>query len=203
MEVDPDDPAGQSLLVRYPSVSDRDGDYVPSSVKIEAGAKSALDPHRSADIQPYMAQELGANLTVSGVVTIDAERTFWDKIVILHGLRRWYEIRGEFRHQGHRVSRHYYDVHQLLRSREGKAATLDQALALDCVRHARMFFNSKDMDLEHAHPGSFALAPVSEMLPALRRDYQSMASMIFGTVPAFDDVIHTIQGLERQINAKP
>ena len=43
---DDDDPDGQSLLVWYPSVA-ADGDtYVRPAVKIELGAKSALDPTR-------------------------------------------------------------------------------------------------------------------------------------------------------------
>ncbi|WP_352686406.1 hypothetical protein [Mesorhizobium sp. M0601] len=37
-------------------------------------------------------------------------------MVIAHGLRRWYEWRGELRQEGQRVSRHYYDLHCLLRS---------------------------------------------------------------------------------------
>lgn len=108
---DPDDPDQQTLLVRYPSVSTDADEYVKPTVKIEAGAKSALDPHRSATIRPYVADDMpAADLVVPDVVTIDAERTFWDKIVILHGLRRWHDNRGVLRQQGHRVSRHYYDI---------------------------------------------------------------------------------------------
>ncbi len=110
---DPDDPDKQTLLVRYPSVSTNPDEYVKPTVKIEAGAKSALDPHRSASIQPYVADDMPTtNLIVSDVVTIDAERTFWDKVVILHGLRRWHDNRGALRQQGHRVSRHYYDIYK-------------------------------------------------------------------------------------------
>ena len=48
----------QTLLVRYPSVSTNPDDYVKPTVKIEGGAKSALDPHRSATVQPYIADEI-------------------------------------------------------------------------------------------------------------------------------------------------
>jgi hypothetical protein len=37
---------------------------------------------------------------VPGVTAIEPPRTFWDKIVIVHGLRRWHEIRGELRQEG-------------------------------------------------------------------------------------------------------
>jgi hypothetical protein len=74
-------------------------------------------------------------------------------------------------------------------------------MAVDCARHARMFFNSLDLDLDHAEPGTFALAPTPAMVDALRRDYAAMAGMIFCDVPSFDDVIAAIGELERQVNA--
>ena len=198
---DPDDPDQQTLLVWYPSVSTNPDEYVKPTVKIEAGAKSALDPHRSASIQPYVADDMPTtNLIVSDVVTIDAERTFWDKVVILHGLRRWHDNRGALRQHGHRVSRHYYDIYKLSRSPVGQRAAKDRALALDCARHALLFFNSTDLDLIHAKPGTFSITPTSEMEDALKRDYQAMSGMIFGEVPDFVDVLEATRQLEQVIN---
>jgi hypothetical protein len=50
LELDPDDKDGQTLLFWYPAVTPTSHDYIRSAVKIESGAKSALDPtlrHRS------------------------------------------------------------------------------------------------------------------------------------------------------------
>lgn len=199
--LDQDDPDRQTLLIHYPSVSSDVSDYVKPSVKIEAGAKSALDPHRLVAIQPYIADDMqAANLVVPNVVTIDAERTFWDKVVILHGLRRWHDNRGQLRQQGHRVSRHYYDIYKLWRSPTGQRAVIDHALALDCARHARLFFNSADLDLLSARPGSFTITPTSAMADMLKRDYQAMAGMIFGDVPDLADVMRAIEEIEQTIN---
>ena len=198
---DDDDPDGQSLLVWYPSVA-ADGDtYVRPAVKIESGAKSALDPHTSVIVKPYVGSDMmGTDLSVPNVVTVDAERTFWDKVVILHGLRRWYERRGELRGGGQRVSRHYYDVHCLVASDVGTRALKDAAMASSCVRHARMFFNRPDLDLASAATGTFALAPHDGMIADLRRDYAAMATMIFGPVPRFEDVLTSITRLEEIVN---
>ncbi len=199
--LDPDDPDQQTLLIAYPAVSAQPGDYNPPTVKIEAGAKSALDPHRTTMVTPYLAEDvLNLMLTVNNVVTIDAERTFWDKVVILHGQRRWFERRGELRRQGQRVSRHYYDIYRLLRSDVGQRAARDLNLAKDCARHARMFFNSSDLDLATAHPGTFALSPLLEMDTQLRRDYTAMAGMIFGDVPEWETIVETIRQFEEQVN---
>lgn len=56
--VDPGDPDGQSLLFWYPSVTSARDDYVRPAVKIESGAKSALDPHQTLTIRPYASDEL-------------------------------------------------------------------------------------------------------------------------------------------------
>lgn len=199
--LDPDDSDQQTLLVAFPAVSAQAGDYNPPTVKIEAGAKSALDPHRSTRVTPYLAEDVpDLALEVSNVVTIDAERTFWDKVVILHGQRRWFERRGELRRQGQRVSRHYYDVYRLLNSDVGPRAARDLDLARDCARHARMFFNSSDLDLATSHPGTFALSPLPEMDTQLRRDYTAMAGMIFGEVPKWETIVETIRQFEEQVN---
>lgn len=202
VELDPDDPDHQSLLLSYPSVSAEGADYIRRAVKIESGAKSALDPHSPITIKPYVADELKeVPLEIANVTTVHADRTFWDKIVILHGLRRWWERRGELRGGGQRVSRHYYDVHRLAASPAGAAFVADLAMSEDCVRHARMFFNRPDLDLATAVRGTFALVPQNAMLASLRRDYTAMAGMIFGEVPAFDTIIESITDLENRINA--
>jgi hypothetical protein len=195
---DASDADGQTLLLEYPPVSDHDA-YVRPSVKIEAGAKSALDPHSPLSIRPYVADDLsGFDLSVPNVTTVDPSRTFWDKVLILHSLRHSFEIRGVLRGGGQRISRHYYDVDRMLRSEIGRQAATDRAMAIDCGRHERMFFPRVGQDT--AKPGSFALVPPPAMLALLRADYQAMTAMIFGEVPAFDTVIAGIAALEVQAN---
>jgi hypothetical protein len=131
VDIDEADTEGQTLLIGYPSVTGEESDYVRPTVKIECGAKSALDPHRTTTITPFVAGELqDLNLSTSDVTTIEPTRTFWDKIVIAHGLRRWFEIRGVVRQEGQRVSRHYYDLHLLRASDIGPIALADRQLAL-------------------------------------------------------------------------
>jgi hypothetical protein len=204
VEVDAADPDGQTLLLWYPEAEPRDDAYVRPVVRIESGAKSALDPNRLALIRPYIADDVvDLDLSVPDVVTIEPGRTFWDKIVIAHGLRRWHERRGVLRQEGQRVSRHYYDLHCLSRSDLGRAAMEDPSLGLDCVRHARMFFDRPDYDLVSARPGSFAIAPSAEMIDLLRRDYDNTVAMIFGTPPTFDAIYDSMLAIEAVINHRP
>jgi hypothetical protein len=201
VEPDPDDPDRQSLLLWYPTATAEGNAYIRRAIKIESGAKSALDPHAPVVVKPYIADDLpNIDLAVGNVTTVDPSRTFWDKVIILHGLRRWWDRRGELKGGGQRVSRHYYDVYRLLASEIGQKATGDVGMADDCVRHARMFFNRADLDLASAVPGSFALTPHDGMLADLRRDYEAMSGMVFGTIPTVDEVVAGIGELEQRIN---
>ena len=202
VEIDRSDPDGQTLLVWYPEVEPRDGAYVMPVVKIESGAKSALDPNCPVPIKPYISEEATElDLAIPEVTTIEASRTFWDKVVIAHGLRRWYERRGVLRQEGQRVSRHYYDLHCLLNSDVvGKAAPADGALGTDCVRHARMFFDRPDLDLASAVPGTFAVAPSDKMADALRTDYAKTTAMVFGRAPTFDEIMASATKIEEILN---
>jgi nucleotidyltransferase AbiEii toxin of type IV toxin-antitoxin system len=203
LEPDPADPDQQTLLFWYPAVTAAPDDYIQSAVKIEAGAKSALDPNMLTSVRPYAAVELpDISLEVTGITTVEPQRTFWDKIVILHGLRTWYDRRGQLRHGGQRVSRHYYDVFRLLQNPLGEKAQTDRPLAVDCARHARIFFNSPDFDLDHAVPGTLMLVPSPAMLEPLERDYAAMAGMIVGAVPPFDEVMDIVSALEVRLNER-
>ncbi|SHI27134.1 nucleotidyl transferase AbiEii/AbiGii toxin family protein [Pollutimonas bauzanensis] len=201
LERDPEDKDGQTLLFWYPAVTSESADYIRSAVKIEAGAKSALDPHTAATVSPYVANDLPyLDLRVSNVTTVKPERTFWDKIIILHGLRQWHDRRGELRHGGQRVSRHYYDVYQLMQYPDIVQWQADHALALDCAQHARLFFGSADLGLDTAAPGSFTLTPNVVMREALARDYRAMTGMILNDAPTFDAVVASAARFEKIVN---
>ena len=204
VEADSDDSDRQSLLLWYPTATTEGNAYIRRAIKIESGAKSAIDPHAPVVIKPYIADDLPNSLlwiTVGNVTTVAPSRTFWDKVVILHGLRRWWDRRGELKGGGQRVSRHYYDVYRFSASgRWGRMAVGDMAMAEDRVRHARMFSNRPDLDLASATPGSFALTPHDGMLADLRRDYEAMSGMVFGPIPTVDEVVAAIAELEQRLN---
>lgn len=200
LELDPEDKDGQTLLFWYPAVTAITGDYIRSAVKIESGAKSALDPHVVATVTPYIARDLpDLDLSVANVTTVKPERTFWDKVMILHGLRQWHDRRGELRHGGQRVSRHYYDVHQLMQATSAHEWQADHVLALDCAHHARLFFGSADLGLDTATPGTFTLMPGLAMRETLAKDYEAMVGMVFGEVPPLDAVLDSVKRLELAI----
>jgi hypothetical protein len=172
--VEPDNahPHEQTLLIWHPATAPH-SNYVRAAIKVESGAKSAPDPNREMPIRPYVDDDLPAlDLTVPAVRTVEPERTFWDNVVILHGLRSWFDSRGELKGGSQRVSRHYCDLHWLTQEAVGTTAAGGLDLCADGVAHARVFFNRHDFGVASAAPGSFALMPYDCMVDQLRTAYR-------------------------------
>ena len=54
---------------------------------------------------------------------------------------------------------------------------------------------------QEATPGTFKLVPPEYRFAALAADYEAMKDMLYGNVPSFETVMHTIRQLEQEINA--
>ncbi|MDE0332756.1 MAG: nucleotidyl transferase AbiEii/AbiGii toxin family protein [Nitrospinae bacterium] len=82
---DEDDDSRQMLFIEYPTLyPSGDVSYVSPRVKIEAGARSALDPNLICTVNPYISDELPDwSFDVDGIRTLVAERTYWEKLLIL------------------------------------------------------------------------------------------------------------------------
>lgn len=186
----------QTLLVHYPSLFGSRTDYVAPAVKIEGGARSARNPRDPARVEPYTQRVYDLGLAVPNVVTIRAERTFCDKIVILHGLRSGYDLDARLPEDAHRVSRHYYDLAMMKGTKTGEAAINDTALLADAFKHAQRFFPAKWRGLDNAFSKGCRIVPQDELREAIRRDYGKMQPMLFGSPPSFQDIMDAIQYIQ-------
>ena len=204
IELDPDDQDQQTLLIWYPQVTSAADGYIRAAVKIESGAKSALDPNRPAVIRPYVSDDVaGMDLNVTNVTTVVAERTFWDKAVNPAWVTgNGFERRSALRGGGQRVSRHYYDLYRLLESDTGRNAAGDFDLAADCVRACQDVLQqpgSQSGDGPFLVPST--LSPNRDMAADLARDYTAMTGMIFGEAPPFAQILDRVADFEATVNA--
>ncbi|MDE0407179.1 MAG: nucleotidyl transferase AbiEii/AbiGii toxin family protein [Alphaproteobacteria bacterium] len=202
LEADPDDAGGQTLLVAYPTLyPGGDAAYVPPRVKIEAGARSAVEPGVIRAVSPYVADDLPDwPFGIGNVATLAPERTFWEKLLILHGLHCGYRDAGRLPADRDRISRHYYDAAMIAATATGESALADTAL-LDAVRnHNLVAFRQAWKRFEEAVPGSLRLVPQPELLSAVERDYRAMRDMILGDAPAFGWIVDRLQDAEVAAN---
>jgi hypothetical protein len=200
--IDEDDQDKSTLLFQYPSLFEDDfSAYVQPRVKLEGGGRSALDPHENLSIQPYIAKTLKDwDLTVADIITISPERTFWDKVMILHGWYCGYRDENRLPKDRQRLSRHCYDVAMIYKAESGKKAIANVSLREDVRNHAQLFFNRGWMKLEEAIPGSIRLLPTEQLAKALKQDYQAMQGMMLGDVPDFNDILKELSELEAELN---
>ena len=134
---DDQDPDQQTLLVKYPTLYPGIDNYVLPQVKLEAGARSALDPNIMTTVGAYIEEELkdGWSLAVPNIRVIEPFRTYLDKLLILHGIHCGYRDQGRMPKEGGRVSRHYYDLAMMTGTEIGKAALANRELLKDVREH--------------------------------------------------------------------
>ena len=174
--------------------------YVKPVVRLEMGARSDHWPAGNYEIRPYAADQFPEQFESFNIPVraLAAERTFWDKIVVLHAEHHRPADKPRL---VDRLSRHYYDVARLYQDSIGAQALTQLELLQHVVDHQLIFFPRKWAKYEEAVPGSLRILPSQQRAQELGRDYRAMRDYFFGEVPEFPDVLATIQELENQVNS--
>ena len=193
ISIDPADP--QTVCFAYPRLFS-EGAILPI-IRLEIGALAAWTPTQEATITCFAAEQYPQIFRQPGTTlrTVAPERTFWEKVTILH--------KEAFRTNGKippRYSRHYYDLWCMGQSPVKEAAFQDLDLLRQVVTFKDRFYPSGSAHYELASPGTLRLMPPDDCLTALRNDYEHMKNMIFGEKPEFEEILTTIQEIEREIN---
>jgi hypothetical protein len=196
LQIDDGDP--QTILFAYPSLGDEDPGYIKPVIRFEFGARGAQLPAEQRPVVTYVQQAFPdlPGLNAVDVQTLGIERTFWEKATILHMLFH----QDAKKPLADRMSRHYYDMAQLIGHDAKTRALADIDLLDEVGHHKSVFFKAAWARYEDAKPGSLRLLPNEKLEAALRRDYAGMREMIIGDAPSFDDVMSAIAGLEAEIN---
>jgi hypothetical protein len=203
LRIDPDAGDGQCLLLDYTSVFPAmEAGYVRPVVKIEMGARSDDWPWETRNITPYVAEALphfvmDAQIPVR---TLTAERTFWEKAMLLHEET----FRPADKPRKPRMARHYYDLWCLTTQGVAERAVADHSLFDRVAEHREVFFRLSWVDYATIRPGSLRLLPPDSHLKAWRRDFDEMRGpMFFGEVPTFDEVLRVVGTFEKTFNGTP
>lgn len=190
----PEDP--QTICFQYPKIFEDSSTL--QVIRLEIGALAAWTPSVEKRITPYVAECYPKAFAQSStvVLTAAAERTFWEKTTILHHEAN----RPEHLPMPSRYSRHYYDLYCIAHS-ESKALAFENLPLLKKVVDFKMkFYPRKWAQYELAAPGTLKLLPPVYRMDALRKDYESMGNMMFGSYPDFDTLMQYIRELEDEIN---
>ena len=192
--IDGNDP--QTVKIVYPnSFSDTS---ILQEIRLEIGALAAWTPVRYTTITPYAAEQY-ARLFVqpsTEVLTVLPERTFWEKVTILHREA----FRPEDRPFPLRYSRHYYDLYKMMQTPVKDNALQDNDLLERVVKFKDKFYRCPWARYDLAKRGTMKLLPPEYNVAKLRSDYEHMQNMLFGEKPSFEEIMNTMAQLEKEIN---
>ncbi len=192
--IDEEDP--QTVIFAYTRSFD-DVSVLPV-IRLEIGALAAWTPAELKSITPYAAIEYPRLFSQpsTNILTVLPERTFWEKVTILH--------REAFRPESSvfpsRYSRHYYDLYCMAKSPVKDRALADTDLLARVVAFKDKFYRCPWARYDLAKRGTMRLMPPEYNIQKLRDDYAHMQNMIFGEKPEFEAILGMILDLENEIN---
>lgn len=195
-QIEVDEHETQTVNFTYPKLFGEDS--ILPMVRLEIGALAAWTPTTQSEIISYAAQQYGRifqNPSTS-VLTVMPERTFWEKVTILH--KEAFRTNGNF---PARYSRHYYDLFCMDASPVKAAAFRNLDLLARVVIFKDRFYPAGNAHYDLAKPGTMRLLPLEDCLPVLRDDYAHMRNMLFGEIPSFEEIMTCIARLEKEINS--
>ena len=192
--INKDDP--QTIIFKYPNIFTVEA--ILQEIKLEIGALATWSPVSVKTITPYAAEIYSRAFKKpnTNVLTVEPERTFWEKATILHHeANRPVDLL-----MPQRYSRHYYDLYCISKS-EFKDRSLKNFELLKKVTEFKMRFYPRGWArYQDAKPGTFKLLPPAHNLRLLEEDYENMREMIFGSRPEFKKMIDALIKLENEIN---
>lgn len=191
------DIGGQTICFNYPKIFDNKA--ILQVIRLEIGALAAWTPSKEKMIEPYIA-EFYPNvfeLPKTTVLTVSAERTFWEKVTILHQEAN----RPEKKIMPVRYSRHYYDIYCIANSEIKDIAYHNIALLEQVVNFKIRFYPRTWSKDEEIKIGTIRLCPPDYRIKELKKDYFNMSEMIYGEKPDFESLIECIRVVEKEINS--
>ena len=186
---------GCNLFIDYPGVFEKDA-YIRSNIKLEVGAFALGTPFALQTIDSYVAQTIPAlQEKCSDIPTVSVERTFWEKITILHYLHHLPENKPT----PPRHSRHMYDIYMLAKSPYMQQILSAKDLLVSIIGFDRKFYSKPGVDYDAVTLATLNLLPAEIRQKDLEKDYMQMRDMIYGDVPDWSQLQTFLSKLEGEI----
>ena len=185
----------KTILCEYPKIFE--SNYLTQNIRLEIGSLAAWTPAINIEILPIIG-DVYPNVfkEKTSIRTVSVERTFWEKATILHHEAN----RPESYSMPHRYARHFYDLYKISNSEFKDKALSDKDLLKKVTEFKMKFYPRKWARYEDVLNGKLRLIPDEYRLKEIEEDYNAMEEMIYGDYPRFDDLITSLEKLEKEIN---
>lgn len=181
----------ETIEVNYQSLFD-EVSYLPKRVLIEVSSRSLIEPNQEVAIKSMIDEQYAETDFAEQEFIVNAtnpQKTFLEKLILLH--EEFQKPQDKIKHL--RMSRHFYDIGQILSSEYGQAALQNTALFESIIAHRRVFTPMKTTDYEALTLQNINIIPPNEFLVKYKLDYKEMqSSMIHGESLDFDTLLEKI-----------
>lgn len=98
------------------------------------------------------------------------------------------------------MSRHMYDIGQMLKTPIAGRAIIDSVLYRQVVEHRRTFIGLRSFDYDTLYPATLNIVPPASVIEQWKSDYENMRlHMIYGESVSFEELINTLKDLNSKI----
>lgn len=177
------------------SIEGNDGQYILPKVKVEVSGRSMSEPVSEIALNSMIDQVYPnapfaeEKFTVRAVIP---ERTFLEKVFLLH--EEFAKPKDLIRVE--RMSRHMYDIGQMLKTPIAERAINDKELYRQVIEHRRTFIGLRGFDYDTLYPATLNIIPPSEIIEQWKDDYENMRMyMIYGDSVPFDELVNKLKEL--------
>lgn len=183
----------ETILVNYKSIyEENEVPYLQPKVKIEVSARSLIEPYQEVGLQSWIDDQYPDAPFTDGAFPVsatDPQKTFLEKLILLHE-----ECQKPMEKIWHlRMSRHFYDLGQILNTEFGKSALENRELFENIIVHRRALTPIKTTNYNTFSLKTLNIVPPEDRLDDFRSDYKEMqGSMIHGETMEFDDLLNEI-----------
>ena len=168
-----------------------------SEMKEKLGDAEWMPSHETI-VTPFAAEKYPDIFSQkdTSVLTIDVERTLWEKLTILHKIANF----PEGKPLPARYARHLYDVYNMGNSWVKERAFKRKELLEKDVVFKQKFYYVKGAHYETATLSGIELLPKEAVRNALKEDYQAMRNMIYGNIPEFEEILEFLEKLQEEVH---
>jgi hypothetical protein len=186
-------PEPRKIFVRYQSLFNPLS-YLRTEIVLEIGARSLIEPNVASEIKSFISEnfDIDTSLTHSKIITTIPEKTFLEKVFLLHEI-----FTGNGSMFADRKSRHLYDLEKMLNKDLAINAIADNELWNSIHHHRQIFTRMNGVDYSGDIRKNICLIPQPQVLDDWRKDYEKMQNtMIYGNSLSFDKLLRRMEELQ-------
>ena len=184
------------LHVLYNSVVAETSEYMLPYVKVEISSLSMKEPTEFRPLCSIIYKHFpddDADAMVNAR-TVLPTRTFLEKVFLLA------EEFQKAKPRTRRISRHYYDLWQLMQTSFADEALKDKMLYQEIIAHREAYYHVHYINYSKLQPDVISFLPPEDLMPEYRNDYETMKSTyIYGNIPTFDELMKQMTILQERI----